>query len=224
MLSMQSYMRYVWSRSYLIVLIALAGLMLAGVYAYSKKPVYESTASIYVLNSSKNGEGKNDIEYTDLLASQLLVKNYKELIRSRSVTEQVINQLGLTDLTSELLTNKVAVELKTESNILSISVKDSDPQMAMRLANKISEVFIDKAVQLMKIKTISILDPGELPELPIGLSRRMMLVIGLLVGGMLGTSGLLLFAYFDTRIHTVEDVRERLDLPTLGIIPDLEIK
>ena len=64
-----------------------------------------------------------------------LTKDYAELINSRYVLENVIDQLSLTDMEYEDLLEQVSVHTPTDTRIVSITVEHTDPVLAMDIAD-----------------------------------------------------------------------------------------
>ena len=76
-------------------IIVLAGIVLAaGMFVYTRSfvtPLYSSTASVYVLNR----QSSDQLTYSDLNSSMQLTKDYQQMFVSRTVLEQVIENLHL---------------------------------------------------------------------------------------------------------------------------------
>ncbi|WP_321018134.1 YveK family protein, partial [Eisenbergiella porci] len=111
-----------------LALIISVGIMVAlGTFLFTQllvTPSYESTTKIYILNKQENAS----VTYSDIQLGTQLTKDYAELIQSRFVLEEVVQGMGL-DLTYEQMKEKVSVTTPTETRILAITVKDSDPVM-----------------------------------------------------------------------------------------------
>ena len=83
--------RVLWSRVWMIILTSIAGLAIAAaVTILLIKPVYTSTATMYVLTKSTSITSLADIQ----MGTQL-TQDYMVVITSRPVVETVINNLGL---------------------------------------------------------------------------------------------------------------------------------
>lgn len=214
--------RYIIKKALVVIISAILGMALAGAAVWTKDHVYESSSTLYVLNNTSDTVGKG-IAYNDLLAGQFLVKDYNTLITSRSVTEEVIVQLGL-KMTSEELAEKITVENKNSSNFFNIIVRDTNAERAQQIANKVSDVFSVKAVQLLKVQTINVIDRAETPENPVGPNKMIFILVGAIAGAMVSVMILLLLSYINDRIETAEDVVDATNLPVVGIIPELGLK
>ena len=77
-----------WSKIWLILIVVVLGAVIAGVYTkFMITPQYQSSTSIYVLNR----QNESTVTSSDLTASTQLTNDYVELIKTRTVAENVIN-------------------------------------------------------------------------------------------------------------------------------------
>ena len=78
------------SKLLLIILTAAIFGIGAGVYThYFVTPMYSSSSSIYVLSK------QSIVSYSDFMVGSSLTSDYTEMIKSRTVMERVIRNLGL---------------------------------------------------------------------------------------------------------------------------------
>ena len=179
--------------------------------------VYEADAALYVIGTDV--EPGATLAYSDLLLGEVLVKDYRELIRRRTVANQVIDEMGLKNvLTPSALSKTLTVNLKVDTRILEIKVVNKDPVLAADLANKVAEVFAEKAVQIMKIKNVEIVDRAEVPSSPVKpnplTDAQIAFVAGLII--VLMTSFVL--EYFDDTVKSHKDIDKTIKLPVIGKI------
>ncbi|HHS0575001.1 TPA: capsular polysaccharide biosynthesis protein CpsC, partial [Streptococcus pneumoniae] len=138
-----------WKRKLMILIVALV--TGAGAFAYSTfivKPEYTSTTRIYVVN--RNQGDKPGLTNQDLQAGTYLVKDYREIILSQDVLEEVVSDLKL-DLTPKGLANKIKVTVPVDTRIVSISVNDRVPEEASRIANSLREVADQKIISITRV-------------------------------------------------------------------------
>ncbi len=181
------------------------------------KPQYVSTTKIVVLNK----QDSSTLTTQDIQSSTYLTKDYSELIKSRTVTEGVIAQLGL-DLSHEQLLKKLTVTNATDTRIVSISVEDEDPYIAADIANAVRQVASGHIQQVMDIEAVNVVETANIPsrQSSPSLSRNGM------IGGLLGVflAVVIIIAVYLTNdsIKTAEDVERYLKLSVLGSIPLME--
>lgn len=222
-MELKKYMSVIFGRLWIVILIPLIA---AGTSAYISlyylKPVYEANTTLYVIN--KKADPQVVIAQGDLLAGELLVKDYREIIKSRAVAGAAIDELKIQGLSPEALASKVSVNPKNDTRIIEIRVQDGNPERASELANKIGEVFIKKAVLLMKVENVEIVDKAQTPASPVSPKTNVNIGIAFFAGLAAAVGITFILEYLDNRIKTVEDVEKHLGLPVLGTIPTLDIK
>lgn len=200
-------------------LILLAGILSAALaFAFSQfvlEPVYESTTQIYILNK----QDSDTVTYSDVQLGSQLTKDYAELIQSRFVLESVIEQLQLTELDYEDMLEKVSVSTPADTRILAITVSDTDPMAAMRMANSIREAAAVHIKNVMDIEAVNVVDTANLPTEKASPSVFMWTVIGALIGMMFVMAIVLIRYLTDDTIKTSDDVEKYLGLSTLALIP-----
>ena len=209
-----SLLRTIWRKKFLILLTAILTTGLAFAYsAFLATPQYDSTTRLYVVNqSSDNGAG---ITNQDLQAGSFLVKDYKEIILSQDVLKNVTTTLGITDDIKE----KITVNIPVDTRILSITVRDSDPNQAATIANTLRDEAAKKIIEVTKVSDVTTLEaalPAENPSTP---QTKRNLVLGFIVGAFLATALVLVLEVLDDRVKRPQDIEEGLGMTLLGVVP-----
>ena len=210
-------LRTIWRKKFLILLTAILTTGLAFAYsAFLATPQYDSTTRLYVVNqSSDNGAG---ITNQDLQAGSFLVKDYKEIILSQDVLKNVTTTLGITDDIEE----KITVDIPVDTRILSITVRDSDPNQAATIANTLRDEAAKKIIEVTKVSDVTTLEaalPAENPSTP---QTKRNLVLGFVAGAFLATALVLVLEVLDDRVKRPQDIEEGLGMTLLGIVPKAE--
>lgn len=212
-----SLLRTIWRKKFLILLTAILTTGLAFAYsAFLATPQYDSTTRLYVVNqSSDNGAG---ITNQDLQAGSFLVKDYKEIILSQDVLKNVTTTLGITDDIKE----KITVNIPVDTRILSITVRDSDPNQAATIANTLRDEAAKKIIEVTKVSDVTTLEaalPAEKPSTP---QTKRNLVLGFVAGAFLATALVLVLEVLDDRVKRPQDIEEGLGMTLLGVVPQAE--
>ncbi len=185
-------------------------------------PVYEASATLYVTNQKTNSEA--DLTYDEMLTNQQLVKDYKELIKSKLVLKTVVEELGMQDLTPAALSSKVNVYSKNNTRVLEIRVEDKDPIKCMEVSNKICEVFTKLSTDITKSNNINIIDTAEIPINPIKPKPVLYMLLTLLLSTFATIGTFYLLELLNETIKTSEDIETYLGLSVLGTIPSFNLK
>lgn len=208
-----------WKRKLMILIVALV--TGAGAFAYSTfivKPEYTSTTRIYVVN--RNQGDKPGLTNQDLQAGTYLVKDYREIILSHDILEEVVSDLKL-DLTPKGLANKIKVTVPVDTRIVSISVNDRVPEEASRIANSLREVAAQKIISITRVSDVTTLEEARPAISPSSPNIKRNTLIGFLAG-VIGTSVIVLhLELLDTRVKRPEDIENTLQMTLLGVVPNL---
>ena len=212
-----SLLRTIWRKKFLILLTAILTTGLAFAYsAFLATPQYDSTTRLYVVTqSSDNGAG---ITNQDLQAGSFLVQDYKEIILSQDVLKNVTTTLGITDDIEE----KITVDIPVDTRILSITVRDSDPNQAATIANTLRDEAAKKIIEVTKVSDVTTLEaamPAEKPSTP---QTKRNLVLGFIVGAFLATALVIVLEVLDDRVKRPQDIEEGLGMTLLGVVPHAE--
>lgn len=203
-------------RLWLIILITLITTIIAGIFSfYILQPVYQANTTLYV---GKNINVEGSMGYQDVLMSGQLVKDYRELAKSRLVANIVIDELNLRDISAEEITDMLGVNLKSDTRIIEITAQHTDPELAKQVANKVADVFKRKSVELIEVDNVQVIDVAETPVDPIKPNKKTNVAIGFVLGLMLGLGLVFMIEYLDNTIKTANDVEKYLGLPVIGTI------
>ncbi|HET0707269.1 TPA: capsular biosynthesis protein CpsC [Streptococcus pneumoniae] len=209
-----------WKRKLMILIVALV--TGTGAFAYSTfivKPEYTSTTRIYVVN--RNQGDKSGLTNQDLQAGTYLVKDYREIILSQDALEKVATNLKL-DMPAKTLASKVQVAVPADTRIVSISVKDKQPEEASRIANSLREVAAEKIVAVTRVSDVTTLEEARPATTPSSPNVRRNSLFGFLGGAVVTVIAVLLIELLDTRVKRPEDVEDVLKIPLLGLVPDFD--
>jgi len=207
-------------RAWVIILITIMSVLISGVVTFFiLPPIYETSTTMMVSRAQDITE--TNLQYQDILISHRLVNTYREITTSNRVLHRVIDALGI-EMTADEVREKVSVTALRDTEIIRISVENTDPNFASNLANAIAHVFMEEVVELMRIENVHIIDEARLPEYPIRPQPLLNLALAGVLGFMLGLGLVFLIEYLDNTVKTSESIEKRLELPVLGVIPSFD--
>ncbi|HGJ0231066.1 TPA: Wzz/FepE/Etk N-terminal domain-containing protein [Streptococcus pneumoniae] len=209
-----------WKRKLIIALVAIVTGAIA--FSYSSfiiKPEYTSTTRIYVVN--RNQGDKSGLTNQDLQAGSYLVKDYREIILSQYVLEKVVTDLQL-DMPTKNLASKIQVTVPVDTRIVSISVKDKQPEEASRIANSLRKIAAKKIISVTRVSDVTTLEEARPATSPSSPNIRRNTLIGFLGGLGVVVMVVLLVELLDVRVKRPEDIEDDMQIPLLGVIPNLD--
>ena len=203
-----------------IVLIMIVLIVFGLIYSFLYKiPEFKSTATIVLTQASTdiNTGVTNSITTTDITMNKNLVETYSDIIESKTILTQVINNLGLEYTVAELMED-ISVRSK-DTAILYIDVVNPNAEYCEKVANEVANVFADKVKELYKISNVNILDLASKEENPYNVNHIKDLVIFGMIGVFLSGALVLVVYMLDTTVKQEEDIEEHVGLPVIGIVP-----
>lgn len=211
--------RVLWRWAWVIAIAAFGCAMITFVYSkFFITPTYESTTRIVVLNQS----GSDNLTINDLNMGTQLSNDYKELIRSRDVVENVIEAYRL-DTTYESFVESIDVSSPSNTRIIDITLTHTNPLIVKELVDKLREEAAIKIKNIMAVDAVNVVDEGNVPLNPSGPNVMKWTLIGFLAGGFVSVAAIVILYLLDDTIKTSEDIEKYLRLSTLGTIPIIEI-
>lgn len=177
-------------------------------------PVYTSTSSMLVLTKETTLASLADLQ----MGSQL-TNDYRILITSRPVVEEVIENLNL-DTDYKTLTEDITVENPSDTRILNISVDNHDAELAAEIVNEISSVSSEFIGDKMEVTPPKIIEKGEIPTLKSGPSITKNTLLGILIGLLISGGIVVVMTIMDDTIKCEDDIEKYLGIPMLASVPD----
>ena len=121
-----------------------------------------------------------------------------------------------------LFRKSIEVTSITNTEIIKITVSDTDKKLAAKIANETAEVFSKEIPELYSISNVNILDTAEEASSPSNISVMKQSAIFLIAGLVLGCAIVFVIYYFDRTVKTTEQVELKIGLPILGTIQDIK--
>ncbi len=202
------------SKIWIIIVVTIAGGAVALLYTtLFMSPVYQSTASMYIITKTTTLTS-----LTDLQIGSQLTNDYMVIAKSRRVVEQVIDDLDLDETQSQFLSN---VTLKNTSNtrVLSITVTDNDPYMAKTIVDAYAQAIATETANIMDTDEPRTIDMGDVSLTPISPNVTKNTLIGAACGFVLAAVIIICLYLLNDAIKTSEDAEKYLGLTSLGTIP-----
>ena len=202
---------------WLIILVALLSAAGAGLYSkFVMVPQYTSTAMMYVLSKETTLTSLADLQ----IGSQL-TNDYRVLVTSRPVLEQVLENLGISPdyMNYRQLRNKITIDNPTDTRIMNITVQDANPIDAKAYVDEIASTASTYIAEIMEMTPPKIVEEGEVSTIPISPSVKRNTALGALAGCVVVCGIIVLLTVMNDTIRDEDDIEKYLELSVLAAIP-----
>ena len=143
------------------VLAALAGFLVS---SFVLTPQYQASA-LMIVNTRQDTSA--NVTSDQLNSASRLVSTYSIIVKSDTVLNQVIANLGL-NMTYETLASKVEVSAVDETQVMEITVTDPNPDGARQVCEQITQVAPDAILTAVEAGSVKVIgrQRGPGPGLP----------------------------------------------------------
>jgi capsular exopolysaccharide synthesis family protein len=203
----------------LILVLALIGVAAAAGYSLLKKPLYSTSAQVFV--STQTSGSASDLAQGNTFTQQRVL-TYSNLVTTPIVLLPVISSLKL-DMTTDQLAGMISSTAPTSTTLIAITVEGTNPVQAADIANAASQSLTNvvqnieatdadgqSTVKLTRVKQ------ADVPSKPISPNVPVNVALGLLVGLALGVGIAVLRETLDNRVRTELDVEKISEKPVVG--------
>jgi capsular exopolysaccharide synthesis family protein len=218
-MELRDYLRIARKRAWLIVAATVLCAGAALVTSLVTTPVYQASAKLFVVAKTDPGGGTASA-YEGALLSQQLVKSFAQIIESRATAEAAL-RLDPQPFTPRQLQAKINAEPAAETLLIDLSVEDTNPTRAKRLANNVARAFIDAVPEFQSGSAlrVSLVEPALTPADPVRPQTTLNIALGLALGLVLGVGLAFLREFLDRSIRVPEELEVAAGAPVVGTIP-----
>lgn len=218
-IELKEILEYYLKKTPVIILMTILAILIGYLYIeYYQIPMYHGKTTIILIQ--RDDITINDLNKTEnqLNINEKLVATYSEIIKSRRVLEQVINNLSLKKTYDEL-EEKVSIDSVSETSIIEITVNDKNNEQAAIIANEIASTFKEEIVKIYNLENVSIIDEAIIETKPYNINLIKQLIICGIIGFTIACIFIFIIYYFDTTIKNKKEIETKLKLPVLGEVP-----
>lgn len=183
------------------------------------KPVYKTSAEIYVVSASNNSV----VNLADLQLGSAVKSDYMELMLSRPVLEKVIESLNVNKTVNEIR-NMVSITNKTDTRILQIAATSTDPQLATDVANELATQSILLLPEIMENEPPNLVSTALFPTAPAGPSIVKNTLLGAILGLVLCGAVLVVIFLSDRSFKGADDMQKYFGMMPLAVVPTVQLE
>ena len=230
-LDLRELLNIFWNKRVEIMVITLVFAIVGGIYSFVfTTPKYKSSTTLVLATSNDKNVGKTQtsseaaITQTELTINSNLVSTYSELIKSKSVLREVINNLDIKELNEEQLKKDVKVSAVSDTELIEISVSNEKSSYASKIANEIAKVFTNKVGEIYNINNVHVVDKAENSKKPYNINHKKDIIIFAFIGIVIDAAKILLLNMLAYTVKNEQDVEKSTGLLVLAQIPEINRK
>lgn len=186
-------------------------------------PKYSASIDVLVNQKTNNTQAQYTAQQTDLQA----INTYKDVLKKPVILQPVLHEIkekynyqgSLEDLEKE-----ISLENESDSQVLTVNVKNNNAFVAANTANIIGKVFSKKIKKIMKVDNVSIVSKAKPDSSPIFPNKKIFVFAGLFMGLLIGLVIAIVKYLFDTTIKDEEFLTKNLKLVSLGSVYHISSK
>lgn len=208
-------------RRHIVALLLTTVLAAAAGFAVSKflmTPQYQASA-LMIVNTRQDTTA--NVTSDQLNSASQLVSTYSIIVKSDTVLNQVIANLGL-NMSYETLADKVGVAAVDDTQVMEITVTDANPDGARQVCEQITQVAPDAILTAVEAGSVKVISAASVDPDPVSPNVMRNTAIAGVLGLVVCLGVLFLQVLLDNKINTEEDVTKQLGLNVIGVIPDYE--
>lgn len=181
-------------------------------------PKYDSSA-LMIVNTRQ--DVNTNVTSDQINSATKLVSTYSIIIKSDTVLQQVIDNLGL-NLTYAQLNKRVTVAAVDDTQVMKITVQSDSPEWARQVCEQIITVAPDVIKEAVEAGSVKVISNASLATEPVSPNIKKNTMLAAAVGFVLVIGIIVLQVLLDNKINTEEDVTKYLDMTVLGVIPQYD--
>lgn len=210
--------RIIKNRIWMIVCIGIIFGITSGVVSqFFITPEYKSSTTLIINKEDKDSQTQLK-DSDDLTYVQKLAYTYSEIITSRTVLTKTIDKLDL-DISYRKLSSCIDVTNISNTQIIRIDVKYENPKVARDICNTIPGIFDKEVNRIMKVSGVEVIDEAVASSSPVTPNKKRNVILASIFGIFVGICIAIIEVLLNTKIRTVSDIKENLDMNVLGVIP-----
>lgn len=217
-MELTDYWRILRKRGWIAILVAAVAAVSAFGFSRMQTPVYNASVKLSV-NPARADWGLGN-------ATKDLLRNYAENMRTHNMAREVIDRAQL-DMDTTTLLGKIVISPAADTFTLQIEARDTDPQVAMTIAQTIAEVFVEQRDAWNQLQDkrdridVSVLDSvWNLGYQQYSPSTRINTLAGALVGLLVGFLVVFFLEWLEQDVvRTAVDLERTVQVTVLGAIP-----
>lgn len=214
-------LRVILRKWFIVVIAGIVAAVIGFIYStYYITPLYRASSTMLVdLRNSVH----EDLSAEQVNVAEKYVSTFAYIMKTNTVLQPVINDLGLKESVSSLA-SKINIFTLEETLLIRVSINYPDPDLAMKIVKSIGQNAPEIINQRITSGYITEIEAPSVTIDPVTPNIPKYTVTAAVLGVALAVFVIVAFALFNNKIKSVEELQDAVDLPLLGVIPTLQKK
>lgn len=209
---------------FVLVFAIIGGIVAFSISSFLMTPQYSSVARVYVDGGSQKAPGSGTT-YNEITTNTRLVSTYIEVLCGDTYLGSIsrkAKKLGY-NVTGQQIKGNITMNSANETEILEIKYSDLSPEKAQAILQLILDNAQREINRIISGCQVNVVDNASLPTTTSSPNVKQNTFIGIFVGVVLGIAVIFIRELLDTRIKDEDDLKNRYNIPVLGVIPNLDV-
>lgn len=205
----------------ILVLVIILILVSAFVTKFIMQPVYQASTQVLV---NQKEESNQPLNVGEVQSNIQLVNTYRVIIKSPRILEEV--QKDNPGYTVKQLNKSIDVNSEANSQVINITVKDTNASDAIKVANDTAKIFEKEIGKIMKVDNVSVLSKAddEMTEAPVSPKLSLNLAVAVVIAIILSFVIIFIRKAMDRTIFSETELVEFTGGTVLGSIRNISKK
>ncbi|WP_281165673.1 YveK family protein [Liquorilactobacillus sicerae] len=217
-IDLRQLVKLLWKNIWGIIAWGVIGILIAlGVSFIFMTPKYSATIDLLVNQKVDNSALQYNVQQADLQA----INTYKDVLTKPVILSPVLKQVKQQDNYAGSLADlesAVSISNETNSQVVSVTVTDTNAYTAADIANTIGKVFSKKIKKMMKVDNVTVVTKAKADTSPVSPIIKLNVLIGFVVGILIGIALIVVRDLLDTSVRDEKFLTEDLGLTSLGFV------
>ena len=210
--------RLLWAHAVQIVAVAVAAAVVCLlVCMFVLTPKYQASINMIV---NTRQDSSSTFTSDNFNTAKNLISTYAVIIKGNTVLNEVIQDLDL-DMTYDDLYNMIEVTSVDSTQIMQITVTDTDAARAGTIVETIARIVPDVLVEKVEAGSCKTVSDVEIDPHKVFPQTTKYVVLAGLLGAVVVCAVLVLAHLLHDTVADDEDIQKKLGLPVLGLIPEV---
>ena len=209
---------------FVLVFAIIGGIVAFSISSFLMTPQYTSVARVYVDGGSQKAPGSGTT-YNEITTNTRLVSTYIEVLCGDTYLGSIskkAKKLGYS-VAGQQIKGNITMNSANETEILEIKYSDLSPEKAQAILQLILDNAQREINRIISGCQVNVVDNASLPTTTSSPNVKQNTFIGIFVGVVLGIAVIFIRELLDIRIKDEDDLKNRYNIPVLGVIPNLDV-